>query len=375
MLWLLLFIATLGLFYLISIISLIYGWDRLRVSNFQIRDFQHVTIIVAARNEDQHISDCIRSLLHQSYPSTYIQIIIVDDYSTDQTANNIKAFDGITYLQLSDWHLSGEIRSGKKKCIEYALTRATGTYIMITDADCVAPHNWVQSTVGAFQSEEADVVAGPVCINNTATFFNQLQALDFWSYISLSASCIGLNRPVMSNGANFSFRKQLFSDVKGYDGYEHITSGDDVLLLHKFINQGAKVYFNKTRDALVGTKAEDSLLSFFTQRLRWASKTAAYRNVFLIVIIVMIYLYYVALPFCLIAAISHPVYIKWFAGIALMKSFIDFIYLYRVLNFFNQRNLLRLFLPAQLFHVCYVLLVGAVALFVPLRWKGRKIYR
>jgi cellulose synthase/poly-beta-1,6-N-acetylglucosamine synthase-like glycosyltransferase len=373
--WFVIPLIILSFSYLTCIILLIYGWDSLPETPVIVKDEPDVTIIVAARNEEKYIATCINSLLSQTYPSDKIQIIIVDDYSADGTYSVVKSFDSVLVLQLKDYFNENELRSGKKKSIEVAMKHATGKYILITDADCIVPRNWVRTTISLFQSHKVSVVTGSICISDSAFFFDQLQALDMWSYISLSASAIGLGKPVLANGANFAFTKKIFFEVDGYHDSEHISSGDDVFLLHKFIKYGARVAFNKSADAVVITKPEEGLLSFFTQRVRWASKSASYKNFVIVLIITVVYLYYLSFPFCLVAALIYPVFIKWFVGTLIMKFFIDFIYLSRVLNFFRKRFLLQLFLPAQLFHIGYVILVGALALFIPVRWKGRKLYR
>ncbi len=374
--WYLLPILFLSLSYLLCIILLIYGWDKLSEKKYKSStDKPLVTVIVAARNEEVYIRTCISSILSQSYDKDKLQLIVVDDFSTDGTKEIVTSFPDILFLELKQFIDEKSIRSGKKKSIELAIQHATGKYILITDADCIVPRNWVSSTVELFEIENVEVVTGPVCIKESKTFFEQLQALDLWSYISLSASAIGLGRPVLANGANFSFTKSLFIAVKGYEGSTHISSGDDVLLLHKFIQHNARVAFNKSTDAIVSTKAEENLLAFFIQRLRWASKSASYKNFATLFIISVVYLYYLSLPFCIIASVVQPLFIKWVAGLLMMKFFIDFMYMHRVLNFFKQRSLLQLFLPAQLFHVFYVIMVGAFALFIPVKWKGRKLYR
>lgn len=361
--------------YLTCIVLFIYGWDAIKAPLKSPDDYPSITIIIAARNEEANIENCLRSIVHQHYPANKLQILCVDDYSSDSTLQKIRSFDGVQALQLKDFISEDGLRSGKKKCIEYAMRFATGEYVLITDADCIAPVKWVRSVAICFESFRADVVTGAISIYQPNTFFKQLQALDIWSYISLSASAIGLSKPVLANGANFAFKKIWFDKVNGYAGSEHISSGDDVFLLHKFLKYGAHTVFNKSKDALIETMPTENLLSFIIQRIRWASKTAGYRNLATVLIILIIMLSYLTIPMLLIVAAIQPIVIKWLVGFLLMKCFIDFIYLYRVLNFFGKRSLLNLFLPAQLFHISYVLMVGAVALFIPLKWKGRKLYR
>lgn len=368
-------VLIIAILYLFSIVLFISAWDVLKETNATLQEFPSVSVIIAARNEEGNIEACLRSLVHQNYPPDKLQIIVVDDYSTDNTHRILQSFTSITLLQLKDYIREEGLRSGKKKCIEYAMSHAIGEYILITDADCIAPRNWVHRTVACFISQQADVVTGPIAIYNADTFFKQLQELDLWSYIAISASAIGIGKPVLANGANFAFKNIWFEKVKGYEGSDHISSGDDVFLLHKFLKKGARTSFNKSKEALIETLPVENVLSFFNQRIRWASKTAAYRNAAIMLIILIITFTYLTILLLFVLSIINPLAIKWLVGFLLTKCFIDFIYLYRVLNFFGKRYLLNIFLPAQLFHISYVLMVGAVSLFIPLKWKGRKLYR
>ncbi len=363
-----------GIYY-VCILLLIYSWDRHTVQRGGPKSTPIISIVIAARNEESNIEACIRSLLQQSYPEAQTEIIVVDDFSTDNSYQIATTFSQVKVLRLKDIAEEDSIRSGKKQCLEYGIQQAQGEYILLTDADCIASPHWVRSTMSAFEELKADVICGTVCIEESDKYFNNLQALDLWSFLALTASTIGLGHPILANGANFAFRKKLFFDVNGFEGSKQISSGDDIFLLHKFNRYGAKTSFNKSIESLITTHAEDSLLDFMNQRIRWASKTASYRNIATLFVIIMFYTYYLSFPFLLIFAAVHPILIKWLAGALLAKSFIDFVYLRRVLNFFKKTRLLQLFLPAQFFHLMYVLITGAVALFIPVRWKGRKLYR
>jgi len=77
-------------------------------------------------------------------------------------------------------------------------------------------------------------VLGPVLIAPADGFCNAFQALDLAAYQFLTAATAHQGRPALANGANFAFHRELFEAVGGYQGVDHLPSGDDVLLLHKF---------------------------------------------------------------------------------------------------------------------------------------------
>ena len=84
------FLATLLIFYITVLVSLIIGLFRLKPGDNTTRPV--VSIIVAARNEEGNIGACLSALTAQDYDRSRLEIIIVDDRSTDGTAD-IVAFD------------------------------------------------------------------------------------------------------------------------------------------------------------------------------------------------------------------------------------------------------------------------------------------
>src|ERR1035441_6062701 len=91
---------------LISLILLfIYTWLIFfyRKSWLEIKEFKigqgwksknpvFISIIIAARNEEENIGHCIKSIIEQTYPSQMFEVIVVDDHSTDSTAAIVNSF-------------------------------------------------------------------------------------------------------------------------------------------------------------------------------------------------------------------------------------------------------------------------------------------
>ncbi|MBS1936062.1 MAG: glycosyltransferase, partial [Bacteroidetes bacterium] len=99
-----------------------------------------ISVIIPARNEEKNISQCIQSLLKQTYPKDLFEVLIVDDHSTDNTWNILQQFllveKNIIPIKLADF-VSTDIKAYKKFAIETAVNHANGELIITTDADCV----------------------------------------------------------------------------------------------------------------------------------------------------------------------------------------------------------------------------------------------
>ena len=103
-----------------------------------------ISIIVPARNEEQNIIACLDSICNQTYPPELYEVIVVDDYSTDDTASIVKnyASKNVKLISLKDFTKGQTLNSYKKKAIEIAVAQSAGELIVTTDADCIATPEW-----------------------------------------------------------------------------------------------------------------------------------------------------------------------------------------------------------------------------------------
>jgi cellulose synthase/poly-beta-1,6-N-acetylglucosamine synthase-like glycosyltransferase len=377
--WFIIVSAGLLVFYISLLTYYCIGWDKLQINNANdAQPSTSVCIILPARNEEESIKACIESLLQQSYPKDLMEIIVVDDFSEDDTASIVKNFDATSVKLISLKEIVKEIpvKSYKKAAITEAINQTKAELIITTDADCIAGKDWVATVVNCCKESGAVCVAGPVFIKEDGNFFHEIQAIDMAAFAGIAGATIALNHPVLCNGANFTFKRDAFLAVGGYEGVNHITSGDDLLLLYKFRKLfPGKIKFCKSPKAAVETNAVDNLPAFLNQRLRWASKSVSYNDKKVTLILALVYLFYLSIIAGFLLSLISKKYVYLLIAQLFVKLFADIIFMQRVLNFFNRRTLLSIFLPAQIFHIVYVLVTGVAALFIPLRWKGRKVYR
>jgi len=131
--------AFLCISYFILIGSYCYGWNRLNDSNLVLNTSVAVSIIIAARNEETNLKKCLDAILAQNYPKEKLEILVVDDHSTDATIEIISAYATknaiIKCLKLPDNTI------GKKQAIASAIDISCGELIVTTDADCVMGAN------------------------------------------------------------------------------------------------------------------------------------------------------------------------------------------------------------------------------------------
>jgi len=190
--------------YLFVLAYLIIGWARLKrplLNN--ATPFTKVTVMIAARNEEERIRFTIDDLLAQDYRKHLTEIIIVDDHSTDQTAPIIRSYEnrGIKLLQLNE---DKPLNSYKKKAIAKAIDLSTGTLMVATDADCRMGPKWLSTIVNYYETNNPVMISSPVAYFEERGLFEYMQTLEFSYLIGIGASFIGNGRASTCNGANFA---------------------------------------------------------------------------------------------------------------------------------------------------------------------------
>ena len=342
-----------------------------------------ISIIIAARNEERNIAQCIKSLTEQTYPQDKFEVIVTNDHSTDDTVSIIKSFQkqNIHVIDLAAFTQKKILNSYKKKSIETALPYAIGELIVTTDADCVAPRKWLE-TLSMFYKEKKPVfVAMPVVFSAPSStdsllekFFKNFQSLDFMTLQGITGAAVHKKFHSMCNGANLAYEKKVFYEVNGFQGIDEIASGDDMLLMDKIQKlYPDRILFLKSPEVIVQTQAATTLKDFMNQRIRWASKTDKYTDKKIIAVLLLVYLlnaWLFILAICsFFIAKAFYIFLAAIAG----KIIVELIFLHPVAKFFGKQKLLWWFIPAQPFHVLYTLIAGWLGRFGSYKWKGRKV--
>ena len=343
------------------------------------------TIIIPARNEEQNIEACLQSILQNNYPAHLLEIIVVDDHSTDSTASIVKNYAGqnVKFISLKDF-VSEKINSYKKKAIEIAVAQASGTLIITTDADCIVPPNWLQTIAAFYEEKQPAFIAAPVVIDCGWSFIQIFQSLDFMTLQGITASAVSKKQMTMCNGANMAYERTAFYEVGGFAGIDNIASGDDMLLMYKIYERYPnRVLFLKAKDVIVKTAAVSSIKQFFNQRIRWASKADKYDDRRILPVLVLVYFFNVVmLVLPIIGFLWNAQYLIFNVQCSMLcvwlwmfffKILAELFFLFPVAAFFNKKKLLWFFPLLQPFHICYTIIAGWLGKFGKYSWKERNV--
>lgn len=371
--------TVLGLCYLILLTLYRIGWRKQPVFELKEDFVPHtfISVIIPARNEAGNIEQCILSIVSGSYPTHLFEIIVIDDYSTDNTIDIVKRFkqSNVRGIRLADYlNDTGNIVAYKKRALNTGIEKSRGELVVTTDADCLAPKNWLTLIAAKFELESPVMIVGPVDFISNNSILHVFQSLDFMSMQGITAAAHRLNLGNMSNGANLSFSKDAFYAVDGYEGISHIASGDDYLLMMKLNKKyPGKIGYLKSQQAVVRTMPQPDWGSFLQQRIRWASKSAKYDDKRLNAILIFAYIFNVNFLFLFIEGLFNPIFWTIALFLYIIKVIADIAFLSRVSVFFKKQHQLIAFLVLQPLHIVYIIIAGLLGFIGVYKWKGRTL--
>lgn len=153
-----------------------------------------VSVVIPALNEEGMIEECLNSIRGQDVP---VELILIDNGSVDKTpeiagriADHVHIKPGLTLAEMRD----------------FGARAATGDIIATTDADCIAPSDWLSSLIKPFDDPKVVAVGGVIRPLNVNVFSNFYCLLS-----SIMQSMFGFFQ-----GANMAYRKDAFLRSPGY---------------------------------------------------------------------------------------------------------------------------------------------------------------
>ena len=212
----------------------------------------------------------IDNLVKQKYFD--FEIIVVNDYSTDETLKVLQGFEGSNLRVINN-----EGKPGKKSAISRGISEAKHELLLFTDADCWPnSENWIAEMTSGF-TKDIEIVLGFGAFEKETTLLNKLirfegfmSALQYFGFAHAGKAYMGVGR-------NLAYRKSAFAKVDGFSGHEDVLSGDDDLLVNK-ASTSSNVAIQLHINTQTVTKGETSWKRVVYQKRRQLTAGAYYKR-------------------------------------------------------------------------------------------------
>lgn len=309
-------------------------------------------IIACAFNEQRNIESFLKALSAQTHGE--FSLFLIDDGSVDATFSI--AHNYIKKHNFSHFNLHKKEHIGKEKCLQEAILSIedNNTLILITDADCQPHTRWVECMVRKYEESEADMLIGPVVIEDSHPF----QATEFLSIEAVTLGSAAVGHPLICGGANMGFTKAAYLKAREYMP-GHFSNGGDMYLLEAMKKLKMRIAPVMSNHAIVVTKGAETVAEFISQRTRWAGKAPNYTDWEIIaagLITVMI-------QASLIVALIGAFFLPQLLYIWLVKIIIDFIILGVTAYKIEKTKLIQYILPVSIVYPFYVTATLIIAFF------------
>ena len=343
-----------------------------------------ISILIAARNEEDAITDCLRAIAQCIGFGDGVEVLVGNDDSTDQTARRIDQFSaehpGFRRIDIT-YQVNGLM--GKANVLAQLARQARGEYLFFTDADTWVPPTWLADMSAQFV-ENVGVVTGvtlpgrsegPVRRSDTPTgavdspegsnLFHKLQTIDWLYNLTLTHLTSLFGVPVTAMGNNMAVSRVGYEAVGGYESIPFSVT-EDYALFRAVVANGFGFRNLLSEPVLARTTPVDTLTQWLQQRKRWMRGATQLP----VGMVALLYANYLTLPLLFPLAWSSPVLA---VALYLIRLFVQTTVLSFGMSRLRQTNLW----PYALLFEPYQLLLGPVSVLYywlsgKVRWKGRE---
>jgi mycofactocin glycosyltransferase len=202
----------------------------------------HVSIVIPTYNRTGELERCLRSLFALDYPAHCLEIIVVDDASTDETANVLQRMAREAAAR------GLEIRVVRHKQRQgVGISRNTGTQaaqhelVAYIDSDCVASPGWLKELIPAFQDMRIVAVGGMIRAYNRQTLPGRYEDVHSSLFMGMQPQQVRLEGPLTYlPTANMLLRRTAWQQLSGF---APITQGEDVDFCRRLLKSGASIHY------------------------------------------------------------------------------------------------------------------------------------
>jgi len=332
-----------------------------------------VSIIIVARDEAKWLPSCLDSLKELDYPSSKLELIVVNDRSNDGTKDILNRFSKLqSNLKILHIKKVPPSLTGKINGLIEGIEKSNGEVLLFTDADCIVPSTWIRTMLQGLDSNTG-MVGGFLQLDRgkkSSSLFAKLQSID-WIYLTaIGSSWANLGKPLSIFGNNFLIRRKEYNEIGGFRSVSgHILEDFALLKNYRELSQSS-VRFLLDHRCLIMTRAAESVSEFLNQRKRWSIGARSHGPLAYILMTMTFLAHLVTFLAFLTGSISSALYAF------LIFLFCDLFVLIRPLKILKRLDLIVLIPLYEIFFFSYSLCMAPIFLFSrTVTWKQSRLKR
>ncbi len=327
-----------------------------------------ITVLVSARNEERDLPACIDSLLALDYPRKLLQIILVNDLSTDGTAAIINAAAAahrhVIALHTSELPSNG--LEAKARGIAHGFSAATGEWVLITDADGVVQPQWARHLLGYVDANTG--MAGGALLARADGWVGTVERVA-WAFLqTFSNGLAGWGAPLVCVGPNMAIRRSVYEEAGGLQKARNFRVAEDLALFRMVAARKMAVHVYMDNATTVTLAPVPSFGHLLSQHRRWLGGGAEQGRSYLVPLFVALWWGFGMVLFILFGWLLD--WRVWAAFLAL-KTTHDFLMLRLQQKRLQTPHHVRYLPVLELYQIVALLIIPVLFLFSRrIEWKG-----
>jgi cellulose synthase/poly-beta-1,6-N-acetylglucosamine synthase-like glycosyltransferase len=247
---------------------ILIGFRRIPESQLLCNNLPTVSILITCRNEEKDLPTCLDSLSKLSYPKELLQVVLIDDNSTDSTLHILNEFSdqhehvlSFSAIDFAPTHLEAKARG-----ISRAVSKANGEWLFITDADGIVPNHWIQHMLDGVTNNTGLIVATTETLS--PTFVGKLEKIIGAYTIPIGWGLAGWGFPINALGPNMAIRKSVYEKYGGLEKADFKVAEDQAMF--NLVNKnGYDIVYHMDKHTKIKLNPVQSLKHIISQQRRW----------------------------------------------------------------------------------------------------------
>lgn len=229
-----------------------------------------ISVLVAARNEEQHLPACLSALVVQDLPEASFEVWVGNDRSADKTKEIAESYakEYPNFHCLNIQENLGHLKA-KANVLAQLAKKAKGEYLLITDADTLVPKTWTREMVEIAEKKQVATLTG-ITLLRGGGLLGQWQSLEWMQMLHLAEGMAALGLPFTAMGNNCLVKKSAYETIGGYESIPFSVT-EDFALYNALRRKGYDFWQTTTPKVQAWSWPMESFTSLLRQRKRWLS--------------------------------------------------------------------------------------------------------
>jgi len=255
---LLLAVCFIGIYVTIWFFLLFLEKEKEFHKHVDLKAFPKVSVLIPAHNEEKIISKTISSMLKIDYPRSRLEVVVIDDGSSDRTYQIAKSFAG------KGVQVYRKKKGGKASALNYGLKRVRTDLILALDADCFLARDALKKMVGEMQDKWTMAAIPSIEVLNKVSILQKIQAIEY-SFMNFFRKLTASIYALAIAPAAVLYKTKF---LRKYGGFDENTLTEDFEIGLRIVSHNFSIAH--VFDSNVFTIVPAGLGELMKQRIRWA---------------------------------------------------------------------------------------------------------